>query len=98
METGWDGMNIGKSMYSKDTEREADYVGLYLLALSGYDINDAPNVFRRLGMANPRSIEGKCAASHPSTPERYVNLEKTVEEILRKQSSGLPLIPEEKSK
>ncbi len=92
------GANIGKSMYSKDMEREADYVGLYLLALSGYDINDAPNVFRRLGTANPRSIEGKYAASHPSTPERYVNLEKTVEEILRKQSSGLPLIPEEKSK
>ncbi len=92
------GMNIGKSMYSKDMEREADYVGLYILALSGYDIDDAPNVFRRLGTANPNSIEGKYAASHPSTPERYVNLEKTVEEILRKQSSGLPLTPEEKGK
>jgi hypothetical protein len=92
------GMNYGKSLYSKDMEREADYVGLYILALSGYDIIGAPNVFRRLGTSNPKNIEGKYAASHPSTPERYVALEKTVEEILRKQSSELPLIPEEKFK
>ncbi len=92
------GSNVGGSLYSKDMEREADYVGLYILALSGYNIDEAPNVFRRLGAANPKSIEGKYAASHPSTPERFVNLEKTVEEILKKQSSGIPLVPEEKSK
>jgi predicted Zn-dependent protease len=92
------GMSVGSSLYSKDMEREADYVGLYILALSGYDIKDAPNVFRRLGTANPKSIEGKYAVSHPSTPERFVNLEKTVEEIVNKKSSGLPLFPEEKGK
>jgi beta-barrel assembly-enhancing protease len=90
------GMNIGQSLYSKDMEREADYVGLYILALSGYNIDGAPNIFRRLGTANPKSIEGKYAVSHPSTPERYVYLEKTVEEIVGKQSAGLALVPEEK--
>ncbi len=91
------GQQIGRNAYSKDMEREADYVGLYLLALSGYDIREAPNVFRRLGMANPRSIEGKYAVSHPSTPERFVYIEKTVDEIEKKRSSGLALVPEEKN-
>ncbi|HSB05387.1 MAG TPA: M48 family metallopeptidase [Thermodesulfobacteriota bacterium] len=92
------GAQIGRSTYSKDMEREADYVGLYILALSGYDIKEAPNVFRRLASVDPKSIEAKYAASHPSAPERFIGLEKTVEEILGKQSAGAPLIPEEKGK
>jgi hypothetical protein len=90
------GGDIGRSAYSKDMEREADYVGLYILAASGYDPNEAPDVFRRLGTANPKSIEGKYAVSHPSTPERYVYIEKTLTEISKKQSSGLPMVPEER--
>ncbi len=92
------GAQIGRSTYSKDMEREADYVGLYILALSEYDIKEAPHVFRRLASVDPKSIESKYAASHPSAPERFIGLEKTVEEISLKESVGSPLIPEEKRK
>jgi hypothetical protein len=90
------GQRIGAKAYSMEMEREADYVGVYILAAAGYDIKEAPNVFRRLGAHDPQSIEGKYAVSHPSTPERYVNMEKTVEEIEHKQAQGMPLVPEEK--
>jgi len=89
------GMQAGQMMYSKDMEREADYVGMYILALSGYDFQESPNVFRKLGSSHPGSIETKYASSHPSTPERFVALEKAVEEINGKKAKGLALVPEE---
>lgn len=89
------GMQAAQRMYSKDMEREADYVGLYILALSGYDFAEAPNVFRRWGASHPGSIETKYASTHPSTPERFVALEKAVEEIQGKKAGGIALIPEE---
>jgi len=90
------GMAKGGMVYSIDMEKEADYVGLYILALSGYDIEEVPNVFRKLGAAHPKNIEAKYATSHPSTPERFIAMEKTVEEIKEKMEKGLPLLPEEK--
>lgn len=90
------GAQAGQMAYSKDMEREADYVGLYILALGGYNYKEGPDVFRKLGSSNPGSIEVKWASSHPSTPERYVALEKAVEEIDRKKAEGLAFLPEEK--
>jgi hypothetical protein len=45
---------------------------------------------------HPKSMENSFAASHPSTPERYVAMEKTIQEIKEKQKLGKPLIPESK--
>ncbi len=90
------GMQAGQMMYSKDMEREADYVGMYILASSGYDFQESPNVFRKWGSSHPGSIETKYASSHPSTPERFIALEKAVEEINGKKAKGLALVPEEK--
>jgi hypothetical protein len=90
------GMQAGQQAYSKDMEREADYVGMYILVNSGYDINKGPNLFRKLGATHPKSTEMKYARSHPSTPERFVMLEGTIQEIENKRKEGLPLVPEEK--
>ena len=89
------GMQTAQQMYSKDMEREADYVGMYILALSGYDFQDSPNVFRRFASSHPGSIETKYASSHPSTPERFIAMEKAVEEINIKKAKGIALVPEE---
>jgi hypothetical protein len=80
--------------YSQDFEREADYVGLYLAARGGYDITDAPNLDRKIALAQPTMIDGSKAASHPSFAQRAVLLEQTVQEIRRKQAAGVPLLPE----
>lgn len=90
---GWD---IGKLAYSKSMEREADYVSLYIMAVAGYDYNAAPNFYRRLASADPKSIEKSFARTHPSSPERFIAMEKAVKEINDKKSKGLPFIPEEK--
>ncbi len=84
---------IGAKAFSQDFETEADYVGLYLMARAGYDITGAGYLWRRMGVMYPSTIKSSHTASHPSTPYRFVSLDKTVEEIEEKRKNGLPLMP-----
>lgn len=84
---------VGAQVYSQEFEAEADYVGLYLLAVAGFSIEDAPNFWRRMASVNPSSIQGSHSASHPSTPYRMLALEETVQEIKDKLAQGVPLKP-----
>lgn len=86
--------NIAASAYSQDFEAEADYVGLYMMATAGLEIQNAPNFWRRMAAAHPNSIGRNHASSHPSTPHRFISLEEAVKEIKAKQASGAPLQPE----
>ena len=80
--------------HSKEFEAEADYVGLYMMARAGMEIEGAANFWRRMAAEHPGNIASNHAATHPSTPERFVALEKTVAEIKRKQAQGLELMPD----
>lgn len=86
------GMSIGAQAYSVEFEQEADYVGLYSIALSGFDLATAPNLWRRMAAKNPTAITFR--ESHPTTPERFLALEETVDEIQLKVAEGRPLAPE----
>jgi predicted Zn-dependent protease len=88
------GAKLGSMVFSQDFEREADYVGLYVLALAGRPLQEAPKVWRQMAIAQPGSI--KFATSHPTTAERYVRLETWRGEIGRKVALGQPLMPEMK--
>ncbi len=77
-----------------EIESEADYVGLYLMARAGYSVDSAANIWRRMALEHPGSASAKLATDHPSTPERFVFLEKTAAEIGGKISRGAPLVPE----
>lgn len=77
-----------------ELESEADYVGLYLIARAGYSADSAANIWRRVALEHPGSASAKLATDHPSTPERFVFLEKTAAEIDGKISRGAPLVPE----
>ena len=85
--------NAAANAYSKDFEAEADYVGMYILAREGMDLDGVPEFWRRMGARNPKSIEDNYLASHPSTPERFVSLEESIKEIKQKQESGQDLMP-----
>jgi predicted Zn-dependent protease len=85
------GQSAGALSYSQDFEKEADYVGLYVTALSGYAIKDAPNFWRRMSLNDSRAITE--ASTHPSTPERFVALTKVVSEIRTAQRKKLALMP-----
>ncbi len=88
------GMQAGGIAYAKDFEAEADYLGTYLAARAGFEIRDAPLLWRRMAVEHPGSIGGGFLATHPSTPERATALARTVEEIEGKIASGRSLVPE----
>ena len=69
-------------------EKEADYVGLYLMARAGYDIASAPDIMRAFPDA-----AGDFDWSHPGVKARAASLAATRDEIMRKRASGEPLIP-----
>lgn len=97
--TGGDFTNLGAEFgamsFSQDFEREADYVGMYLLARADRSIAKAPDFWRRMAQESPGSI--KFATSHPTTAERFVRLESAVAEIEQKRAAGAPLTPEMKA-
>jgi predicted Zn-dependent protease len=78
--------------YSADFEREADYVGMYILARSDYAYADAAKFWRRMSKKNPDGIY--VGTTHPTNPDRYVSINKIVAEIDRKKQAGIPLLPE----
>lgn len=88
---------MGAQAFSQDFEREADYVGLYILANAGMDTEKASAFWRRMAALNPGSIGSNHAATHPATPERFVAMEETIREIREKQKKGRLLKPELKS-
>lgn len=72
-------------------EREADRVGLYLLARAGYDPKRAGPFWRMLSARLPHLRLAQWG--HPSAGERISALEMIADEIVWRQSAGHPLIP-----
>lgn len=89
------GERMAAAMFGRDDrkgdERQADYVGLYLVARAGYSPTEAVDLWRRMGAVQPAIIHGDKV--HPGTAERYVALRDTVTEITAKKRRGLPLMP-----
>lgn len=85
--------DVAGRAYSQDFEAEADYAGLYIMALAGYRIDEAPRFWRKMAILHPANIKTNMSASHPSTAARMVALEATVAEIRRKQLAGEALKP-----
>ena len=78
--------------FSQDFEREADYVGIYMLERAGIDTSEASNVWRKMAVENATSIF--FAHSHPTTAERFVNLDTYSAEVRTKREQGEPLLPQ----
>lgn len=79
--------------FSQEFESEADYEGLYMAARAGYDISNSAKFWRRMAAEHPGSIKRNFMASHPSTPERFLRLEKARDEIDAKKSQNQALVP-----
>lgn len=67
--------------FSRDLEREADYIGLYIAHIAGYDVGKAPDFWERVAIENPESWVADYWATHPSASERLVRIKKTVKLI-----------------
>ena len=86
-------MDVGGKAYSQEFEFEADYLGLYMLARTGFDIDVAPNLFRRMGVQDPSNQIKDYFSTHPSTPERAVAMTQTIAEIQGKAGHQEALLP-----
>ena len=79
----------------RSLEAQADYVGSYLMARAGYDLQAIEWVWRRvegLSSQQARSNPGM-SLTHPSTVERLAAFEATVKEITGKRERGELLQP-----
>ena len=85
---------IGSEAYSVEFEKDADYGGVYYAFRAGYDVSNVKKFWERIGADNPKRIA--ISSTHPATAERYLQIEKTVEEINKKKRDGLALVPNEK--
>ena len=62
------------------------------MALAGYEIDDAPNFWRRMAIEHPTGID--YGGLHPTTPERFLGLERGIAEIKQNLADGVDLIAE----
>jgi Zn-dependent protease with chaperone function len=70
--------------FSRDAEREADYLGLQYMYKAGYDPNAYVTFFERIQTDEKRQpgTIPKIFSTHPPTPERIANTQKEIARIL----------------
>src|SRR5271165_6841565 len=91
---GWAGYGIYQALqlaiplsylkFSRDDEREADYLGLQYMYKAGYDPNAYVSFFERI-QADEKRRPGtipKFFSTHPPTPERIADAQKEIARIL----------------
>lgn len=93
--TGGEFSQMGGAM-AQDTnsvafEQEADYVGMYFMERAGYSAAGVANFWRRMATEDAASVTAR--QSHPTTPERFLAIEKTYAEISAKKKAHKPLVP-----
>jgi hypothetical protein len=89
------GAEAGSLRHSVARERQADYVSLYVMARAGFNIDVAPQLWRRMAALMPRQSKKSAMPTHPAPPERILAMAQTVAEIKAKQASGQPLVPDQ---
>jgi predicted Zn-dependent protease len=84
----YEGLNIALPLtflkFSRDAEREADFLGLQYMYKAGYDPNAYVTFFERI-QADEKRRPGtipKVFSTHPPTPERIDNAQKEIARIL----------------
>ena len=87
---------MGASIFSQEFEREADYVGMYLMARAGVSTKGVSNFWRLMAAEHPQNIKGTYSSTHPATAERYTNIDAAHDEIQDKLLKNFPLLPERK--
>lgn len=61
--------------YSRKHESESDEIGLYIMAIAGYDITQAPILWKRMSEQETQYVP-EFMSTHPSNATRIKNLEK----------------------
>lgn len=65
---------LGARSFSKEFEREADYLGLYIMARAGEPVNGLGGFWRRMAAEDPASNSTSIFRTHPISAERSLAL------------------------
>lgn len=79
------------TVFSANAEREADYVGLYALALAGVPLGAVRGFWRHMAQADPGQTG--FAGRHPITAERFDRIQQVIAEIREKSAAKVALLP-----
>lgn len=72
------GTNVGVMLpFSRSHETEADEIGILLMAIAGYNPEEAPKLWQRMQALNSNS-EPELLSTHPSNASRIANLTQMV--------------------
>jgi len=82
------GAQAGRLAYSKADEREADYLGAFIMGRAGFDLDRAGVLWAKLTHLSGKGTTA-LLDSHPAGPERLAAWRRTVEEI-RANPNAMP--------
>ncbi|MBF0177192.1 MAG: M48 family metalloprotease [Magnetococcales bacterium] len=87
------GALVGRMAYSREFEKEADMLGVYILALAGYDPKKAIETNRKLAAEMPGNI-WPTSMTHPADSERASIKGALADELVQKIADRQPLRPD----
>ena len=70
--------------FGRKQESEADFLGLIFASLSGYDIRETINVWKRMKVANKGKEPSEFWSTHPSSENRIKNITSWINDIIIK--------------
>ena len=83
--TGFDIFQLGiMNPFGRKQETEADYLGLIFSSLSGYDIRESVNLWKRMAEKNKGKEPPVFLSTHPSSKKRIENLSNWINEVIIK--------------
>ena len=83
--TGLDIFQLGiMNPFGRKQETEADYLGLIFSSLSGYDIRESVNLWKRMSEKNKGKEAPVFLSTHPSSKKRIENLNNWISEVIIK--------------
>ena len=83
--TGLDIFQLGiMNPFGRKQETEADYLGLIFSSLSGYDIRESVNLWKRMSEKNKGKEPPVFLSTHPSSKKRIENLNNWISEVIIK--------------
>jgi len=83
--TGLDIFQLGiMNPFGRKQETEADYLGLIFSSLSGYDIRESVNLWKRMSEKNKGKEPPVFLSTHPSSKKRIENLNSWISEVIIK--------------
>lgn len=77
------GAQVGLLSYGRKQESEADKMGLYLMAMAGFDPRTAPSFWERMNAAAGPSNTPAFLSTHPSPSNRKAELQALMPEALK---------------